>query len=138
MAQVKKFSPSFFEACDWIKANTMENATFYTVWSHGAVYNCQRNAIGTSTVPDMALSRDANYTIKVAKENGITHFFIQKFSIDLQNRHLGERYDAELVQFLENNPEYFEKYMRMARHYNSAYNKVTVMVILFTQLTQWV
>jgi hypothetical protein len=109
MAQVKQFSPTFFEACNWVKKNTTENTTLYTVWGHRAIYNCQRNAVGTSAVPDLALSKDANYTVKVAKDNGVTHFFIQKFSIDPQNQHLAERYDWEFVQFLENNPEHFQK-----------------------------
>jgi 4-amino-4-deoxy-L-arabinose transferase-like glycosyltransferase len=109
MFKVKQFSPLFFEACDWIKANTAKNSTLYTVWSHRAVYNCQRNAVGTSRIPDIALSRDINYTIKVAKQNEITHIFLQKFSIDAQNRHLAERYDIDFVQFLENRPGYFNK-----------------------------
>ncbi|MDI6806465.1 MAG: glycosyltransferase family 39 protein [Candidatus Aenigmarchaeota archaeon] len=107
MARVKQFSPTFFEACDWIKKNTNENALISTIWCHRSVYNCQRSA--TPYMADMALSKDLNYTLSVAKEHGITHLFIQKFSIDLQNQHLQEKYDAEFVRFLENNPEYFKK-----------------------------
>jgi hypothetical protein len=109
MAQVKQFSPTFFEACNWVKTHTQENVSLYTVWAHRAIYNCQRNAIVTSTLPDLALSRDVNYTVKVAKENGVTHFFIQKFSIDPANQHFSEKYDLELVQFLEAHPEHFVK-----------------------------
>ncbi len=110
MALVKQFSPTFFEACEWVKEHpekVPENATLMTVWNHRAIYNCQRNSIGN--LADIALSRDVNYTLEVAKKVGITHLFIQKFSIDLRNRHLGERYDAEFVQFLEAHPEHFKK-----------------------------
>ncbi|RLI98031.1 MAG: hypothetical protein DRP00_02900 [Candidatus Aenigmatarchaeota archaeon] len=107
MALVKQFSPSFFEACDWVKENLPENVTLMTIWAHRATYNCQRNSIGN--LADIALSKDVNYTLEVAKKVGITHLFIQKFSIDLRNRHLGERYDAEFVQFLEAHPEHFKK-----------------------------
>ena len=109
MSLVKQFSPTFFEACNWIKENTPENSSLYTVWAHRAVYNCQRNSVGTGTVPDLALSRDVDYTLQVAKENGVTHFFIQKFSIDSSNRHLSEKYDLDWVQFLESHPEAFVK-----------------------------
>jgi hypothetical protein len=49
-----------------------------------------------------------NYTLSAAKQLGITHIFIQKFSIDSQNQHLQENYDLDFVQFLENNPEHFK------------------------------
>ncbi|MEM5782105.1 MAG: glycosyltransferase family 39 protein [Candidatus Aenigmatarchaeota archaeon] len=110
MGLVKQFSPSFFEACEWVKQNpdkVPKDAILMTIWNHRAIYNCQRNSHGI--IADIALSKDLNYTLEVAKKLGITHIFIQKFSIDLQNRHLGERYDAEFVQFLEANPEHFEK-----------------------------
>jgi len=109
MFSVKQFSPLFFEACNWIKSNTPKNSSLYTVWAHRAIYNCQRNAVGLGTIPDIALSRDVNYTVEVAKENGITHIFIQKFSIDPANQHLYEKYDLEFVQFLESNPNHFKK-----------------------------
>lgn len=107
MAQVKQFSPSFFEACDWVDANLPEDVRLLTVWSHRAVYNCQRNIAGNFA--DISLSRDLDYTLEMSEMNGITHIFIQKFSIDPLNQHFSEKYDAELVQFLENNPDHFEK-----------------------------
>ncbi|MEM5831282.1 MAG: hypothetical protein QXO40_03715, partial [Candidatus Aenigmatarchaeota archaeon] len=73
------------------------------------IYNCQRNAVGTGTIPDIALSKDLNKTLQAAKMNGITHIFIQKFSIDPENKHYGENYDLEFVEFLEANHEYFVK-----------------------------
>lgn len=105
MAQIKQFSPLFFEACDWIKQNTAKDSLLMTVWAHRAVYNCQRNSAGNTA--DIALSKDLNYTLSVAKQHGITHLFIQKFS--LSNQPLEERYTVDFVQFLENNPQYFKK-----------------------------
>jgi 4-amino-4-deoxy-L-arabinose transferase-like glycosyltransferase len=109
MYAVKQFSPLFFESCNWVKENTPKNISLYTVWAWRALYNCQRNAVGMGTIPDIALSRDVNYVLNVAKQHGITHIFIQKFSIDPQNRHYGEYYDVEFVQFLEDNPQAFIK-----------------------------
>jgi len=106
MVQVKQFSPLFFEACNWIKENTPKDSSLFTIWSHRAVYSCQRDSSGN--LADISLSRDLNYSLSVAKQLGITHIFIQKFSIDSQNQHLQESYDLDFVQFLENNPEHFK------------------------------
>jgi hypothetical protein len=107
LMQVRGFSPTFFEACKWIKENLPENVRLMTIWCYRAVYNCQRNVIGNH--PDVALSRDVNYTLNVTKQLGITHLFIQKFSIDYKNQHLSERYDWDFVKFLESHPEHFKK-----------------------------
>jgi 4-amino-4-deoxy-L-arabinose transferase-like glycosyltransferase len=107
MTQVKKFSPLYFEACDWVKENLPENTTLLTIWVNRAVYNCQRNSVGN--LADIALSRDIDHILNVAKKSNITHLFIQKFSIDTQNRHLSEKYDLDFIQFLENHPETFKK-----------------------------
>jgi hypothetical protein len=107
MYRVKQFSPLFFEACDWVKQNTPKDSLMMTVWAHRAVYNCQRNTI--NNMADIVLSQDLNHTLDVARKNGITHLFIQKFSIDAVNQHLGEKYDLSFVQFLESHPEKFVK-----------------------------
>jgi hypothetical protein len=110
MAIVKQFSSTFFEACNWIKTHQKEvpeNSILMTIWAHRAIYNCQKIAVGN--MPDIALSRDLNYTLEVAKAHGITHLFIQKFNIDPINSHLAEKYDLEFVQFLEDHPQVFEK-----------------------------
>ncbi|MEM5836467.1 MAG: glycosyltransferase family 39 protein [Candidatus Aenigmatarchaeota archaeon] len=109
MAQVKRFSPTFFEACDWVKTNLPKNVSLYTVWAHRAIYNCQKNAVSIGVIPDIALSKDLNKTLEAAKANGITHIFIQKFSIDPTNKHYSENYDLEFVEFLEAHPEHFVK-----------------------------
>jgi hypothetical protein len=105
MYNVKQFSSTFFEACDWIKANTPENATLSTVWSYRAAYNCQRNSVGSE--PDMALSYNVTTITATAKELGITHIFVQKFS--LSNEALSESYPVEYVRLLEANPDKFKK-----------------------------
>ena len=103
MLQVKQFSPLYFKACDWIKQNTSEDSVIMTVWSNRAVYNCQRNVVGN--IVDIALSTDLNYTLNKTKTYGVTHIFIQKFSIS--NEPMSEKYSVAFVQFLENNPEHF-------------------------------
>ena len=107
LLQVRKFSPSFFEACDWVKQNLDKNARLLTIWAYRAAYNCERNVMGSFA--DIFLSRDLNYTLKAAKLNNITHIFIQKFSIDPENKHYSEHYDLEFVEFLEAHPDHFVK-----------------------------
>jgi 4-amino-4-deoxy-L-arabinose transferase-like glycosyltransferase len=110
MERVKQFSPAFFEACEWVKQNpdkVPKDALLYTIWSHRSIYACQRNSIGN--LADVMLSKDLNYTLNVLKAHKITHLFIQKFSIDPQNNHYAENYDADFVQFLEDNPKAFVK-----------------------------
>lgn len=94
MEAVKRFSPSFFEACDWVKENLPQDVRLMTIWAHRAAYNCKRNVTGNTA--DIVLSKNATYVLQVAKKLGITHLFIQKFSIDPKNRHYRERYDLEL------------------------------------------
>ncbi len=53
------------------------------------------------------MSRDVNYTKEIAEKLGVTHIFVQKFS--LSNQALAERYKVESVQFFEDNPETFKK-----------------------------
>lgn len=105
MAQVKQFSPAFFEASGWIKENLPENVTLLTIWGHRAVYTTERNALGR--IPDIFLSRNVTYTKEVAEKLGVTHLFIQKFSISDQN--IAEHYRLDSVQFFEDNPETFIK-----------------------------
>jgi len=105
MAQVKQFSPSFFEACNWVKENLPEDVLLTTVWGHRAAFNCQRDVVGHN--PDVFLSRDINYTKEVAEKLGVTHIFVQKFS--LSDQILSERYNINSVQFFEDNPEIFKK-----------------------------
>lgn len=105
MIPIKNFSPLYFQACEWIKQNTPKDSLIMTVWSSRAVYNCQRNVIGN--VADIALSTDLNYTLNKAKAIGITHIFVQKFS--MSNEPMSEKYSVAFVQFLESNPNSFEK-----------------------------
>ncbi|MCD6403111.1 MAG: glycosyltransferase family 39 protein [Candidatus Aenigmarchaeota archaeon] len=107
MKSVKQFSKTFFEACDWIKENLPKNVTLMSIWAHRVVYNAQRNCAGN--LPDIVLSRNVTEIVENAKKHGITHLFIQKFSIDPNNRHYGEKYDADFVRLLEEYPEAFKK-----------------------------
>jgi len=103
MLQVKQFSPLYFKACDWIKENTAKDSVLMTIWSNRAVYNCQRNVEGN--IADISLSTDLEYTLNKTKLYGVTHIFIQKFS--MSDSPMSEKYTIEFVQFLENNPDHF-------------------------------
>lgn len=105
MGQVKQFSPAFFEACEWVKNNLPEDVVLSTVWVHRAAYSCNRVIVGN--LPDIFLSKDLELIEKNVKEVGITHFFIQKFS--LANEAISERYKIDTVQFFEENKGHFVK-----------------------------
>jgi 4-amino-4-deoxy-L-arabinose transferase-like glycosyltransferase len=107
MAQVKQFYPSYFEACDWVKENTPEDAIISTLWVHRASY-CTQRVVTTLNV-DMTQSNDVDYILDVAQQFGITHIWINKFSIDIQNQHLSEMIDLSYVQLLEDNSDHFKK-----------------------------
>jgi 4-amino-4-deoxy-L-arabinose transferase-like glycosyltransferase len=110
MRQVKQFSPSFFEACDFVKKNTTEDAMLLTIWIHHSAYNCQRDIAGFSNLPDIGdivFSEDLNLTLSRLKAHGITHIFIQKFSISMDN--VAEKYPLSFINFLEKNPDNFVK-----------------------------
>jgi len=105
---VKAFSTYFFDACNWVKQHpdkVPENSIITTVWTHRTAYNCQRDVTGGD--PDFVVSGNASLALSTMKERGITHVFIQKFSISTQN--LSENYPWQYVQMLENNPKIFEK-----------------------------
>ncbi len=53
------------------------------------------------------MSRDINYTKEIAQKTGITHIFVQKFS--MYHKPLVERYSVESVRFFEEHPETFKK-----------------------------
>lgn len=105
MTTVKTFSPAFFEACNWAKENLSEEDLLMTVWVHHTAYNCQTRVTGT--VIDIALNTDPDGMVNVAKEFGITHIFIQKFSITQEPTR--ERYHLGFVNILEDNPDKFVK-----------------------------
>jgi len=105
--KVKVWDPSFFEACKWVKENTLPNATISTIWGHNGAWCSDRN-IGPA-LADILLSNDLNYTLKVLKENKIDYLWIQKSSIDPLNRGYADNYPSRFIQMLIDNPQYFVK-----------------------------
>lgn len=107
MKQVKRFSPLFLEACNWIKENVEKDARLMVIWGSATMYNCQRQVGGGG--PDVVVSNNLTLALSVLKMQGTTHIFIQKFSISWADRKLSEKYPISFVQLLENNPQNFEK-----------------------------
>jgi hypothetical protein len=110
MKSVKEFSPLFFKACDFIKQNTTSSALLLTIWDHQAVYNCQRNVITPNGLPDQGdieLSNDVNLSVSRLKAHGITHVFIQKFSISSGKEQ--DKYPIDFINFMNSNPKNFKK-----------------------------
>ncbi|MBI2547530.1 MAG: glycosyltransferase family 39 protein [Candidatus Aenigmarchaeota archaeon] len=119
MSQVKQFSPTFFEACDWVKANLPKDSLLYTFWGHRAAYSCDRTI--SPSIADIVLSDDPAYVNDVAHQNGITHIFIQKFSITQQPTK--ESYSVSFVELLENSTKYFQKVYENGPSLNDCLNK---------------
>jgi len=108
MAQVKTFSPLFFEACDWIKENTAKDIRIANViWGSSTTFNCQRDIGGADA--NSVLSLNLTLTLADLKTYNATHLFIQKFSISWTDEKLSERYPISYVRFLENNTDHFKK-----------------------------
>lgn len=111
MSQVKQFSPSFFEACNFIKQNVSEDALLMTVWDHQTIYNCQRDVTNFSGLlpdrGDILLSSNLSLSLTRMQMHGITHIFVQKFSIS--PKLLRTKYPVGFIQFLEDNPDTFIK-----------------------------
>jgi len=105
--KVKVWDSSFFEACKWVKENTLPNSTISTIWGHNGAWCSDRNM--GPTFADILLSNDLNYTLKVLKENKIDYLWIQKSSIDPLNRGYADNYPSRFIQMLIDNPQYFVK-----------------------------
>jgi hypothetical protein len=108
MAQVKMFSPLFFEACDWIKENTAKDIRIgNVVWGSATTFNCQRDIGGGGA--DVSLSQNLTLMLSELEMYNTTHLFVQKFSISWTDQKLSEKYPISYVEFLENNSEHFQK-----------------------------
>ena len=105
MKQVKQFSPAFFEACDWVKKNLSKDSVLATVWVYRAAYSCERTTVGN--LPDIFISKNLTLIEKNAKDVGITHLFIQKFS--LSDQLISERYLIDSVLMFDNDAGHFKK-----------------------------
>jgi 4-amino-4-deoxy-L-arabinose transferase-like glycosyltransferase len=108
MRRVKQFSPSFFQACEWVRGNLPVNATLLSLWGHQTVYHCQRSAVwDMPELPDIILGQDLNLTLARFELHGITHIFLPKFSI-IRER-FSQGYWTGFVRFLEQHPDTFVK-----------------------------
>jgi 4-amino-4-deoxy-L-arabinose transferase-like glycosyltransferase len=108
MQGVKQFSPEFFKATNFIRHNTTADALIMTVWDHQTVYNAQRNAICFDCLPDagdIVFSNNISLSLARLKAEGITHIFIQKFS--LQKESAITKYPLSFVKFMNDNPKNF-------------------------------
>lgn len=107
MAKVTQFSPAFFQACDFIRNNTEKDARFLTLWAPPTAYNCERVAKWESKhLPDIVLSQNLTVVLNGLKAQNISYIFIQKFA--LSQIPYQASIPVSFVQFLENNPKYFE------------------------------
>lgn len=105
---IKMFVPSFFEACDWVKENTPEDASLLSLNTFPTRFNCERAAVWeTPDKADILLSGDVEIVKGRLEANGIDYVFVQKFS--LSNQALGQAYPVSFVQLLEDNPDDFER-----------------------------
>lgn len=119
MEGVKGFSSTFFEACDWVKDNLPKDSRLLTFWGNRAVYNCQRDI--SPGIADIRLNSDPDDTRSIAQQQGITHLFIQKFSITPEPTR--ESYSIAFVKMLEDNPQYFEKVYENGPSLDDCFNR---------------
>ncbi|MEM5815342.1 MAG: hypothetical protein QXD89_02550, partial [Candidatus Aenigmatarchaeota archaeon] len=117
--EVKKWDPSFFEACNWIKIKTEKNATISTIWGHNGAWCSERNM--GSMLADILLSYDLEYILQVIKENQINYLWIQKGSIDPLNRGYADNYPIKFIRILVENPQYFIKVYENGERIESCY-----------------
>ena len=108
LKSVKQFSPAFLEACNWIRNNLEKDVRIGgTIWAGAAVYNCQRNFGGGG--PDVVVSNNLTLALSVLEMQGVTHLFLQKFSISWGDQKLREVHPISFIQMLESNPDHFER-----------------------------
>ena len=107
MKSVKQFYPSFFVGCDWVAENTIEDSLIATLWVHRASYCTQRRVAILNA--DVTQTKNLSYMLEVLDHFGINYLWINKFSIDPENKHYAERIDLSWVQLLEANPDSFKK-----------------------------
>jgi len=108
MTDVKGFSPMFFQACDFIKQNTPKDSIFLSLWGAPTAYNCERASRWDSNyLGDIVLSRNLTTTLDGLKIQNISYIFIQKFAMSQTT--YWSLIPVSFVQFLEDNPDYFEK-----------------------------
>ncbi|MBU5689732.1 MAG: glycosyltransferase family 39 protein [Candidatus Aenigmatarchaeota archaeon] len=108
MDQVKKFSPAFLQACEWVKKNTAKDARFGAIiYMPAAGYNCDRNIAAGG--PDVVLSQNKTLALSVLKMQDADYLFIQKALIAWDDAKLSERHPISFVRFLETNPDAFVK-----------------------------
>ena len=62
-----------------------------------------------TNIADVLLAPNVSYELEVLKENDISYIFVQKFSIDPQNRGYAGNYPLNFISMLEDNQQYFEK-----------------------------
>jgi 4-amino-4-deoxy-L-arabinose transferase-like glycosyltransferase len=107
MSSVIQFSPSFFQACDFIKSNTEHDAKFLSLWAGPTVYNCERTAEWESNqLPDIVLSQNLTTVLNALKVENISYIFIQKFA--LSQTPYQASIPVSFVQFLNATPKNFE------------------------------
>ncbi|MCX8178491.1 MAG: glycosyltransferase family 39 protein [Candidatus Aenigmarchaeota archaeon] len=108
MDQVKKFSPAFLQACEWVKKNTEKDSRFGAIiYMPAAGYNCDRNIAAGG--PDVVLSQNKTLALSVLKIQEADYLFIQKAMISWDDAKLSERHPISFVRFLEANPDAFVK-----------------------------
>ena len=110
MHRVKQFSPGFIEACEWVRENLPENASYAAIYVHPAEYNCYRKFMPIQGLPDGVIIRLwANETsYELLKKWKIDYIIVEGFTIVPDSMLHPESYPLSFVAFLEKSP-YFEK-----------------------------
>ncbi|HIQ49670.1 MAG TPA: phospholipid carrier-dependent glycosyltransferase [Nanoarchaeota archaeon] len=118
MQRVKQFSPGFIEACEWVRENLPENASYAAIYVHPAEYNCYRRFIPIQGLPDGVIIRLwANETsYELLKKWKIDYIIVEGFTIVPDSMLHPESYPISFVAFLEKS-DYFEKIFDNTQEY---------------------
>lgn len=83
MKGVKTFPDSFLNACDWVRANTPEDARLFTPYQHAMSWECDRKGYAGGEVPDVPLILTSNNdtAYQHLKAHGTDYVFVPDFVV---------------------------------------------------------
>jgi 4-amino-4-deoxy-L-arabinose transferase-like glycosyltransferase len=83
MKSAKTFPAGFYDACNWVQANTDADARLFTPYQHAMSWLCDRRGYAGGEVPDVPLILSANNdtAYQRLKAHGTNYIFIPEFVV---------------------------------------------------------
>ena len=109
MISVKKFSAGFYEASNWIKANTPQDSILLSLWGHQTAYTTERKTYWVTPKDAGIVLASRNQTgIDTMKKYGLDYIFVQKWSIYQGDYYQG--YPDAFVNWIASNPAFTKEF----------------------------